>query len=105
MVSDRFNRKRVMVGCELMQGALVAAPAFWLPSLPLLQLLMGFSPAGRAGVSARVAGRRPQPLCEIATLCGNSGRTEEKCPRRPIHRGKQPYLRGSGWAGEEARTS
>src|SRR5918997_1329137 len=33
-VSDRFNLKRVMVLCELAQGALVAVIALTLPSLP-----------------------------------------------------------------------
>ncbi|MGH3764574.1 MAG: MFS transporter [Pseudonocardiaceae bacterium] len=61
-VSDRFDLKRVMVGCEAVQGALVAVVALWLPSLPLLLILVGlraitgqiFQPASRAAVPALV---------------------------------------------------
>jgi MFS family permease len=64
-VADRFDRRRVMVGCELAQAALVAAIALWLPSLPLLLVLVGlralagqvFQPASRAAVPAVVADR------------------------------------------------
>ncbi len=64
-VSDRFNLKRVMVGCELVQGALVAVTALWLPPLPLLLVLVGlrsvagqvFQPASRAAVPALVPDR------------------------------------------------
>jgi MFS family permease len=57
-VSDRFDLKRVMVGCELAQAGLVAVIALWLPALPLLLLLVGlrsvvaqiFQPASRAAV-------------------------------------------------------
>ena len=62
-VADRLDRRRVMVGCELVQGALVAAIALWLPALPLLLVLVGlravagqvFQPASRAAVPAVVA--------------------------------------------------
>ena len=62
-VADRLDRRRVMVGCELVQGALVVAVALWLPSLPLLLGLVGlravagqvFQPASRAAVPAVVA--------------------------------------------------
>jgi MFS family permease len=64
-VGDRFDRKRVMVGCELAQGVLVAAIALWLPQLPLLLALVGlravagqvFQPASRAVVPALVNDR------------------------------------------------
>jgi MFS family permease len=64
-VADRLDRKRVMVGCELAQAALVAAIALWLPALPLLLVLVGlralagqvFQPASRAAVPAVVADR------------------------------------------------
>ena len=57
-VSDRFDLKRVMVGCELAQASLVAVTALWLPSLPMLLILVGmrsgvahvFQPASRAAV-------------------------------------------------------
>ena len=62
-VADRLDRRRVMVGCELVQGALVVAIALWLPPLPLLLVLVGlravagqvFQPASRAAVPAVVA--------------------------------------------------
>jgi MFS family permease len=62
-VADRLERRAVMVGCELVQGALVVAVALWLPSLPLLLVLVGlralaaqvFQPASRAAVPALVA--------------------------------------------------
>jgi MFS family permease len=65
-VADRLDRRRVMVGCELLQGALVAATALWLPSLPALLVLVGlrsvagqvFQPASRAAVPALV--REPE---------------------------------------------
>jgi MFS family permease len=66
-VSDRFDLKRVMVGCELAQAALVAVTALWLPSLPMLLILVGlrsvvaqvFQPAARAAVPRLV---RPYDL-------------------------------------------
>jgi MFS family permease len=62
-VADRLDRRRVMIACELVQGALVAAVALWLPPLPLLLVLVGlravagqvFQPASRAAVPAVVA--------------------------------------------------
>ncbi len=59
-VSDRFDLKRVMLGCEAAQGTLVAVIAVWLPSLPLLLVLVAlraitgqiFQPASRAAVPA-----------------------------------------------------
>jgi MFS family permease len=62
-VADRLDRRRVMVGCELVQGALMVAVATWLPPLPLLLVLVGlravagqvFQPASRAAVPAVVA--------------------------------------------------
>jgi MFS family permease len=64
-VADRLDRRRVMVACELVQGALVAVIALWLPSLPLLLVLVGlravagqvFQPASRAAVPVVV----PEP--------------------------------------------
>ena len=38
-VADRLDRKRVMVGSELVQGTLVAVTALWLPPLPALLVL------------------------------------------------------------------
>ncbi len=61
-VGDRWDLKRVMVGCELAQGALVAVIALTLPPLPLLLTLVAaraitgqiFQPASRAAVPALV---------------------------------------------------
>ena len=64
-LSDRWDLKRVMVACELAQGALVAVIALTLPSLPLLLALVAlravagqiFQPASRAAVPALVSDR------------------------------------------------
>ncbi|WP_202869867.1 MFS transporter [Kribbella caucasensis] len=39
-IGDRFDLRRVMVGCELAQGVLVAVMAFTLPPLPVLLVLV-----------------------------------------------------------------
>lgn len=57
-ISDRFDLKRVLVGCEVAQGALAVMIALWLPSLSLLLVLVAlraiagqiFQPASRAAV-------------------------------------------------------
>lgn len=64
-VSDRFDLKRVMVVCEILQGALLVLIALTLPPLPVLLALVGcravagqvFQPASRAAVPALVRGR------------------------------------------------
>lgn len=64
-ISDRFDRRRVMIACELVQGAVLVAIAVSLPPLPLLLVLVGiralagqvFQPASRAAIPALVAGR------------------------------------------------
>jgi MFS family permease len=64
-ISDRFDRRKVMVTCELAQGALVLLIALTLPPLPLLLGLVGlraiagqvFQPASRAVVPALVRDR------------------------------------------------
>jgi MFS family permease len=82
-VADRLDRRRVMLACELVQGALVVAIALWLPSLPLLLALVGlravagqvFQPASRAAVPALV----PEPDLERANaavgVATNGGET------------------------------
>lgn len=61
-VSDRWDRRRVMIVCELVQAGILAAIAFSLPPLPLLLVLVGaraiaghvFLPASRAAVATLV---------------------------------------------------
>ncbi|MGH3679248.1 MAG: MFS transporter [Natronosporangium sp.] len=64
-ISDRFDLRRVMVVCELVQGAALLAIALTLPPLPVLLALVAvratagqvFMPASRAAVPALVRGR------------------------------------------------
>lgn len=64
-ISDRFDRKRVMIISELVQGALLLLIALSLPPLPLLLVLVAarsiggqvFQPASRAAVPALVPDR------------------------------------------------
>ena len=64
-LSDRFDLQRVMVLCEVMQGALLLLIALTLPPLPVLLALVGvravagqvFQPASRTAVPALVPGR------------------------------------------------
>ena len=61
-LSDRWDRRAVMVTCELAQGALVAVIAVTLPALPLLLALVAaqscvaavFQPASRSAVPSLV---------------------------------------------------
>ena len=80
-LADRVDRRRVMVGCELVQSALVVAIALWLPSLPLLLVLVGlraaaaqvFQPASRAAVPAVVPGRDLERANAAVGLGTNGG--------------------------------
>lgn len=64
-VGDRFDLRRVMVACELVQGALLVVIALWLPVLAVLLALVAaraitghiFQPASRAVVPALVRDR------------------------------------------------
>jgi MFS family permease len=64
-LADRFDRRRLMIVCELVQGATLVALALALPPLPMLLVLVGvravagqvFAPASRAAVPALVADR------------------------------------------------
>lgn len=64
-ISDRFDLKRVMMACELIQGVLLLVIALTLPPLPVLLALVGvravagqvFQPASRAAVPALVRGQ------------------------------------------------
>jgi MFS family permease len=79
-ISDRFDLKRVMVCCELVQAALMAAVALWLPPLPLLLVLVGlrsiagqvFQPASRAAVPALVRAQ-DLPSANAAVGIGTNG--------------------------------
>src|SRR5439155_1630095 len=61
-VADRFDRKRVMIGCELAQGALLVLIALILPPLPVLLALVAlratlgqtFLAASRAAIPSLV---------------------------------------------------
>jgi MFS family permease len=82
-VADRLDRRRVMVGCELVQGGLVVAIALWLPSLPLLLALVGlravagqvFQPASRAAVPAVVPERDLERANAAIGVGTNGGET------------------------------
>lgn len=64
-IGDRFDRKRVMIVCELVQGGVLLAIALTLPALPLLLGLVAvravvaqvFLPSSRASLPALVAER------------------------------------------------
>ncbi|MGH3921544.1 MAG: MFS transporter, partial [Pseudonocardiaceae bacterium] len=79
-ISDRFDLKRVMVGCELAQAGLMVVIALWLPSLPLLLVLVAlraiagqiFQPASRAAVPA-VVGDRDLERANAAIGIGTNG--------------------------------
>ncbi|WP_394617926.1 MFS transporter [Lentzea sp. JNUCC 0626] len=63
VISDRFDRRTVMIVCEVAQAVLLAVIAFTLPPLPVLLVLVGvravigqvFIPASRAAVPSLVA--------------------------------------------------
>jgi len=63
VVSDRLDKRAVMVGCELIQGVVVCVIALALPGLPLLLVLVAvqacvagiFQPASRSAVPVLVA--------------------------------------------------
>ena len=82
-VADRLDRRRVMVACELVQGALVVVIALWLPSLPLLLVLVGlravagqvFQPASRAAVPAVVPEHDLERANAAVGVATNGGET------------------------------
>jgi MFS family permease len=61
-VSDRWDRRAIMVSCELIQGVVIAVVALTLPPLPLLLALVAvqscvaavFQPASRSAVPSLV---------------------------------------------------
>jgi MFS family permease len=80
---DRLDRKRVMVGCELVQGVLVAATALWLPPLPWLLVLVWlralagqvFQPGSRAAVPALVPDSDLERANAAIGIATNGGET------------------------------
>ncbi|RIQ18844.1 MFS transporter [Jiangella rhizosphaerae] len=80
-VSDRWDRRRVMIGCELVQAGLLAAIAVSLPPLPLLLALVGvravaghvFLPASRAAVATLVPPRHQAAANSALGLATNGG--------------------------------
>jgi MFS family permease len=79
-ISDRFDLRRVMIGCELVQAALLVAIAVSLDHLPLILVLVGlralagqvFLPASRAAVPALVADR-DLPVANSTLGLGTNG--------------------------------
>ncbi len=79
-ISDRFDLRRVMVCCEVLQGLTVLVMALWLPSLPWLLVLVAvraiagqaFQPASRAIVPALVQDRE-LPQANAAIGFGTNG--------------------------------
>ncbi|MGV9415450.1 MFS transporter [Nocardia sp. NPDC003693] len=82
-LSDRFDRKHVMVVCDLVQGAMVLTIALWLPSLWLLLALVAvraiagqvFQPASRAVVPALVRDRELESANAAIGFGTNAGET------------------------------
>ncbi|WP_455358711.1 MFS transporter [Streptomyces sp. SYSU K21746] len=83
VITDRFDHKRVMITCELVQAALMALIALWLPALPVLLLLVGlralagqiFQPASRAIVPSLVRDRDLEGANAAVGLGTNGGET------------------------------
>jgi MFS family permease len=79
-VSDRFDLRRVMVGCEVVQAALLVLIALSLEHLPLVLVLVGlralagqvFLPASRAAVPALVEDR-DLPVANSTLGFGSNG--------------------------------
>ncbi|MGH3972967.1 MAG: MFS transporter [Pseudonocardiaceae bacterium] len=82
-ISDRFDLKRVMIGCELAQAGLMAAIALWLPPLPLLFALVAlraiagqiFQPASRAAIPSVVRDRELESANAAIGIGTNGGQT------------------------------
>ncbi|MFI6095558.1 MFS transporter [Lentzea sp. NPDC051213] len=80
VISDRFDRRTVMIACEIAQGILLAVIALTLPPLPILLLLVGvravlgqiFLPASRAAVPSLVADKDLGPANTLLGFGTNS---------------------------------
>ncbi len=79
-ISDRFDLRRVMITCELVQGGLLLVIALTLPALPLLLVLVAlraiagqvFQPASRAAVPTLVQ-EKDLPTANSAIGFGTNG--------------------------------
>jgi MFS family permease len=79
-LADRFDRRKLMVVCELLQGVALVALALALPPLPVLLALVGvralagqvFAPASRAALPALVADH-DLPVANTAIGFGANG--------------------------------
>ena len=80
-VADRTDQRKLMLGCEIGQGVLVAVIAFLLPPLPVLLALFGassvlatlFQPAGRSVLPALVADEDLPSANALRGLSANLG--------------------------------
>jgi MFS family permease len=80
-LSDRYDHKRVMIACELVQGAVTAVIALWLPALPVLLALVAvralagqlFQAASRSVVPDLVADKHLAPANTAIGLGTNGG--------------------------------
>lgn len=80
-IGDRWDRRRMMIGCELVQAGLLAAIALSLPPLPLLLVLVGvravagqvFLPASRAAVATLVPREQQAAANSALGLATNGG--------------------------------
>ncbi|MFS8099640.1 MFS transporter [Lentzea alba] len=80
VISDRFDRRTVMIVCEVAQGVLLAVIALTLPPLPVLLLLVGvravigqiFLPASRAAVPSLVPDKDLAPANTVLGFGSNS---------------------------------
>ena len=108
-VSDRFDRRRVMLACELLQAGLLAAIAVTLPTLAVLLALVGaravagqvFQPASRAAIPALVPGRD----LEVANSTVGLGVNGAEPDFAAIQRAQIRTFRAAHPAGDAARVS
>jgi MFS family permease len=82
-IGDRFDLRRVMLGCEAVQGVLMVVIAWWLPLLPLLLILVAlraitgqvFQPASRAAVPTVVPDQHLESANAAIGIGTNAGET------------------------------
>lgn len=79
-ISDRFDLRKVMIACEVVQGTLILVIALTLPPLPVLLALVGlraiagqvFQPASRAAIPALVRERELESANSVVGFGTNS---------------------------------